>query len=58
VPKVLRPQDLTEIQKPGEQTEQKPDAGLKKPDNLSKERAANGDQDGTEISSKDARGPS
>lgn len=35
---------MAEIQKPTDQTEQKPDASTKKPDNLAKDRAVNADQ--------------
>jgi hypothetical protein len=35
---------VAEIQKPADQTEQKPDAGIKKADNLGKDRAVTGDQ--------------
>ncbi|MCC6981005.1 MAG: hypothetical protein IT343_21975 [Candidatus Melainabacteria bacterium] len=35
---------MAEIQKPIDQTEQKPDAILKKSDNLSKDRTVTGDQ--------------
>lgn len=35
---------MAEIQKPADQAEQKPDAGVKSPDNLGKHRAVTGDQ--------------
>lgn len=35
---------MAEIQKPADQVEQKPDAPIKKPDNLGKDRAVTGDQ--------------